>query len=355
MALECSVYLAPKEPGLTYDELSEVGKREGFQGGEINDALHQFTIGHSAWQSNRILPNQYVTADWKFFVPSVQPDYRNLKAFDFLFSQLNERIRSEGGHNAQLDRSVMVERALAAQIPHRDIEAAITISILAELITEKDNTLRPAFAVVYEPLPTQQRQQFVVPQGQRDEAKERAYEFVKDVIARRNDGRPKHAEPLDEFPNVLERLGYGHFRLWWGQTVAELRRTDAHSAPLSSLVLSAALVEGALTFVVKHARNRGLAVFRSSDFDRDPRTWKIDELIGSAASGSNDAILDDAARGRAKRLVETRQRIHAGRMLSDFPAGVPDFKPDEARDGKATAELVVRRVIDWLEMHPPTP
>jgi hypothetical protein len=40
-------------------------------------------------------------------------------------------------------------------------------------------------------------------------------------------------------------------------------------------------------------------------------------------------------------------------MLSEFPAGVPDLRPDEARDAKTTAELVVRRVLDWLERYPP--
>src|SRR5208283_144018 len=84
---------------------------------------------------------------------------------------------------------------------------------------------------------------------------------VRDVIARRMDGRPKSAEPLGAFAEQLEKLGYGHFRLWWNQTVTELGRTDPASSPLSALVLAAALVEGALTFVVKHAQRLGLSVF----------------------------------------------------------------------------------------------
>jgi hypothetical protein len=35
-----------------------------------------------------------------------------------------------------------------------------------------------------------------------------------------------------------------------------------------------------------------------------------------------------------------------GRMLSEQRA--PDLPPEEARAAKATAELVVRRVLDWL-------
>jgi hypothetical protein len=38
-ALECSVFLSPRDPGLTHDELFEIGKRVGYEKGEIGDAL----------------------------------------------------------------------------------------------------------------------------------------------------------------------------------------------------------------------------------------------------------------------------------------------------------------------------
>jgi hypothetical protein len=41
-------------------------------------------------------------------------------------------------------------------------------------------------------------------------------------------------------------------------------------------------------------------------------------------------------------------------MLSDYPVGAPDLRPEEARDAKATAELVTRRVLDWVDKYPPT-
>ena len=39
-ALECSVYLAPLDPGLSYEDLLVVGKAAGYQEGEIDDAIH---------------------------------------------------------------------------------------------------------------------------------------------------------------------------------------------------------------------------------------------------------------------------------------------------------------------------
>jgi hypothetical protein len=152
----------------------------------------------------------------------------------------------------------------------------------------------------------------------------------------------------------MDGLGYGHFQLWWRQMVAELRHADANLSPVSVSDLSAALVEGALTLVVKHARQLGLGVLGSKDFDEDPRRWKIDNLVASAAAGGKSAILDEPSRVRAVALVRTRQRIHAGRMVSEFPGGVPDLRPEEAREAAQTAESVVRRVLDWLERHPKT-
>jgi len=149
--------------------------------------------------------------------------------------------------------------------------------------------------------------------------------------------------------------GYGRFQLWWTQIVSEVSRADAQASPVSVLVLSAGLVEAALAFVVKHARDRNLPVFGSRDIEPDPKRWKIENLIAGAAYGGDEAILDDTTRRRAIALVTTRQRIHAGRLLSDHPSGpVPDLRPEEARDAKAVADLVVRAVLAWLERHPPS-
>lgn len=349
-ALECSVFLDPTEPGLSYEEILEVGRRVGWQAGEIGDALQYATkqfIG-----AKRILPDDNTVASWVFFFHE-EPDYRNFDAFDFVVSELNARARADGAANARLERSLVVERAVAKGIPQNDIEVAITYQVMAKMLTEKDGVLRFPHKNGVRALPSEQLQGGSRGQPIRNDARARAYPIVKDVIERRTDGRPKHVETLDAFADELHKLGYGAFRLWWTQTVAELRHGDAHSSPVSVSVLAAALVEGALTFVVTHARKLGLGVFQSRDFERDAKTWKIDDLVASAASGSAAAILDMQTKNRAETLIRTRRRIHAGRMLSDFPAGVPDIRPEEARDAKATAEQVVRRVLDWLQKFPP--
>ncbi|PJI55283.1 hypothetical protein CTI14_06185 [Methylobacterium radiotolerans] len=185
-------------------------------------------------------------------------------------------------------------------------------------------------------------------------ARAKALGIVQDVVSRRTDGRPKHAEPLDAFPDALDSLELQNFRMWWAQTAREMRLSDPTAAATARIVLAAALVEGALTFVVQHAKAKGLAVFQSPDFQRGPETWKINDLIKSAATGGKDAVLTQDARSRAETLARARQRIHAGRMMVEHPGGPPDIKPDEARDAKTTAELVTRQVLEWLARNPPS-
>jgi hypothetical protein len=349
-ALECSVYLAPREPGLAYDELLEAGKRAGFQEGEIGDGLRRAAHDYAG---KRLIPGSNATATWHLFNFHEEPEYRNFGALDLVYSELNARVKAHGEANAKLERETIVERAVMQGIPRNEIEAAITILIMCAQLTEKDGLLRYTHGGEHLPLPSDQRKQVSMRQPIRRTARALAYPIVKDIIERRTDGRPKHTEPLDAFADQLDKLGYGPFRLWWKQIVAELRLSDVQSTPVSVSVLSAALVEGALTFVVNHARRHGLGVFDSKTFEDKPTTWRIDDLVTSAAMGRDSAILDAPTRHRAEVLIRIRQRIHAGRMLSEFPAGVPDLRPDEARDAKTTAELVVRRVLDWLERYPP--
>jgi hypothetical protein len=74
-------------------------------------------------------------------------------------------------------------------------------------------------------------------------------------------------------------------------------------------------------------------------------------LVKSAAAGE-DPIINDKLRPRAEWLLSERQQIHAGRMLSEHPKGVPDFRPEQAKEAKLVAELVVRGVVEWLQRHP---
>src|SRR5216683_6000438 len=137
-ALECSVFLDPTDPGLSYEEILEIGRRVGWQPGEIGDALQYTTT--QFFGSKRMLPDRNTLASW-VFLSHEDPEYRNFDAFDFVVSELNARARADGAANARLERSLVVERAIAKGIPQRDIEVAITYQVMVNMLTEKDGVL----------------------------------------------------------------------------------------------------------------------------------------------------------------------------------------------------------------------
>jgi hypothetical protein len=352
LATECSVYVSPAAPGLSDAELVEVGGRLGYQKGEIADTMRGSGLEMDP-RSGRWLPSNPMWAD---FIFPVDPDFRNLDAFEFVRRHVRELARSEGESSARVDRDVLVELGAAKGLPRNDIEVAVAVLCLSELLREEDGVLRPAPGRAEWPLPSEQRAQARdLPRVSRpDDLRARVYTAVEDVVQRRSDGRSQSSESLDAFAGALADLGYGHFTMWWRQTLAELRRADPNLLPVSTVVLAAALVEGALSFVVRHARDLNLGVFRSSDFDGSPKQWRIDKLIKSASGGGETAVLDNGTRTRAELLVRARQRIHAGRMLSEYRGAPPDLRPEEARDAKQTANVVVRGVLDWLQRYPPS-
>lgn len=351
-ALECSFYVSPTEPGLSYEELVEAGRQAGFAPGEITDGINAVVTRTFGRQNPRFLPNPNAHPHWHLFLHPEEPEFRNVDAFRFLWSQLYENGRQNGIGAIRLERSVLLAKAERDGFKRLDVEVALAIFIFTGQLKEDNGVIKPVHAHGFPGDPAQTLDTMGHWPPARREDRRKAYPIVKDITDRRADGRPAAVEPLDAFTNELKNLGYGAFRLWWQQTVAEMRLADTQIMPVSVTVLAAALVEGVLTFVVKHARSSSLAVFRSNDFDGEPRAWKIEKLVASAASGGDAAILDMPTKIRAEGLIQTRQRIHAGRMLSDFPQGVPDLKPEQARDAIATAELVVRKVIEWLARHP---
>ena len=349
-AFECSVHAAPLEPGLTHQEIHEVARRLGFQTGEVDDALRR-VLRPAAWGETRSLADR-APVDVNFF-SDTEPELRNPKAFEFVLVHLRDQAKAVGRELAIADRRSIVANAVASGLQQHDVEVAITSYLLAEWLEEKDGTLRLASGKETYALPSLQ-----ISQRQRDSRRKRegfndVLEVVRDVVRRRTDGRPKHAEPLDAFGEALDGLGYGRFLTWWTQTVAELRRANATTAPMGACVLSAALSEAALAFVVVRARKLTLGTMASKTFGESPTRWKFEDLLASAAAGGPDAIFDQRTRDRADRLNTIRQRIHAGRLMVDVPSGpIPDTRPEEAREALETVAVVVRSVLDWIDRHP---
>lgn len=352
MALECSVYIEPADPGLTYEELLEASRHAGFKAGETDDAFRNYRASFRENERQRMLPALHDAMMLLGFHHAQDPDFRNFDAFEFVLSALRHEVQEAGESKARIERATLVQRGVDKGMKRHDLEVAVTSYVLGDVLAKDGGLLgfkpgKARWGLPSDRVAGGHRSSISVP------LRTQAYRIVKDIVERRSDGRPASAEPLAAFAEQLDKLGYGHFRMWWVQMLGELDRSSAVASPVTTCVLAAALVEGALTFVVRHARATNLGPMGSTDFEGKPKGWKIEKLIESAARGNADPILDNNARLRADTLVQTRQRIHAGRMLEEYPGGVPDLRPEEARDARATAELVVRRILDWLERHPP--
>jgi hypothetical protein len=348
-ALEHTYYLAPTDLGLTTDELIEAGKRHGFREGEMTDVLRVLSY-RAPFSDGRFHPKADIGSPVGTFFFPMNPDYRPFPALDFVCAEFSELAREVGQAKARWGRGVLVERGVTKGLERQTLETAVSILLGSGYIgQEQGGTLAlhsPAARVPSKELASGPRCQLSVDTVRRD-----LYPTIRDIIARRDDGRLPAIEPLDAFADLLEPLGYGPFRLWWKQTVDELRRSDENHNSVAVCVLAAAVVEGALIFIVRYARRLG--AFASDNFDGPPQKWKLEKLVNSAASsGGNGAIFDPPLRARVEELISNRQRIHAGRMLDDYPKGVPDLKPEEARDAKRTADLAVRRIAEWVQAHP---
>jgi hypothetical protein len=350
-AVEASVFVAPTDHGLTVEELIEVAGKLGLGRGEVTDNLRYAALQRAS--EGRLVLNSQAAQHVAVPVHRHDPENRDIKAFDFLYQELNAIAKDGGIRNATIERRVLLERARRSGVSTHGLEVAIAFNILSGFLVEDEIGIR---------YPNTQQQLRVPPSSSFEPPgapnhvlaqpdRSRAMPVVRDVIERRTDGRPRHAEALPAFAEYLHSLGYGDFRMWWTQLASELSSTNATTSPVTAIVLSAALVEGALIFVVKRARGLNIGLFGSNEFDGASRSWKLKDLINGAARGS-DPILPNLLKVKVETLAQTRQRIHAGAMLEEFPTGgAPDLRPEDAREAKSVAEQVVRAVIDWLHQH----
>jgi hypothetical protein len=348
-ALECSVYVSPRDVGLSADELREAATQAGYRPGETDDAIA--ILGQRS---------QKVGAKYKpllvglarglnsNFGSPIEHDFRDPTAFEFVRGELAE-LRREAGKGKSLACDVIIERGVAKGLDRLAIELAITVDVLNGVLEETATGIRQAHDGLTAHLATTQLSN----QGGRPPHPRptilKTHGIVRDIIARRTDGRPKASNPLDAFLECLDGLGQNRFRAWWMQEHQELRLVDKTQQPTMALVLSASLAEAALTFTVPRAQKYGML----QGLDANPRRWKLPDLIKGVKAGiGKDPIFDERTALRALTLNETRQRIHAGFLIDSVPTGpIPDLKPEQVRDGLQTVDLVVRAIVDWLATH----
>lgn len=347
-ALLASVLCDPSKPGLSYSELEEIGGRFGFLKGEISDVIRGLSNEHE----RRFVPEQHrVEIDLLWWTEP--DDLRSIEAFDFVYGEINLSARTLGRGAASVPLEMLLTRAGARNLSEHDVRFVVAVLLLADKVQLKSGNVVPREAGAFSSLPSETLARNRAVSGGRPRSKwserfHKVHAATKDVVARRNDGRPVAAEPLDAFGTLLPQLGHPGYDVWWRQMLAELRTLNPAQTPAACTVLAAALSEGALVFLCKTARERGLPLVDDETFAKGPKEWSIDALIRGAKKTTNP-LFDDATARRAERLKMLRQRIHAGRFLAqNATPGSLDMRPDEARESLESLDIIVRAILDWL-------
>lgn len=353
-AFEASIYVSPESPGLTLDELDEAGDRLGIKRGEIRDTLGQIGI-EPRIPLDMSRPSESLRYRLLWWNQTRTPEPRNERAFEFIYTLFDDLAREHTRAAARVERSVLANRGKPNGISEHDMQVAITALLYGGILREDSTGL---IGSTYQGIvrPSLQTGDSGGRRPVKPEFLGRLMEVIKDIVKRRSDGRPAAAEPIAAFERELARLGHDYFESWWRQTAAEFRTADANLMPTTVVVLAATLCEGALVFIMKHAQHERLSMPETS-LGADPKGWKFDKLVDAACKGAAPVFSgqprDQLAAKRAKELNFMRHRIHAGRVLDEqsrLPH--PDLRPEEARTARETTDLVLRRVLDWLEAHP---
>ena len=276
-ALEASIFQAPRNPGLTSDELIEVLNKLDFKDGEIRDAIsdlwkagrtQQIRDGKWTLDPNLLMwPMPWGAADDSY---PAKP-----KAVDFPIVCLRKLQREVGRDAAKINRSDLVAAAMREGFDQFDIEVAITLLECGRflLINSDVIELEPG----KEGFPLYSEMQKNLPPMRRRPVFDKVLPVVKDTIRRRGDGRLPSADPLVSFGSILERIGHRNFVVWWHSLSGELSTINPLISPKSYLLLSAGICEAMLALVATLARQKDLSMVKN--LDDDPKRWKLVSLI----------------------------------------------------------------------------
>jgi hypothetical protein len=121
--LLASLFAAPREPGLTANEIHELGRKSNYGKGEIDDALRLRRRQHVA---GRYQPDSASALIWLVaFHEHWEDDPRDQSAFGFVFDEFIQLKRDEGETNARIGRDILVARAEAKGIDRDQVEIAV--------------------------------------------------------------------------------------------------------------------------------------------------------------------------------------------------------------------------------------
>jgi hypothetical protein len=135
-AILATIFVCPRDPGLTEEELLEIGQRSGFGRGELRDGIERSTT-HAEWDWKKRAPSNMSAIGVADFNFPWADDPRSPTAFEAVHMAMREVIKDEGA-KAQIPRDELVATCVQRGSAREDVEAAITGLVLDEIFEEKD-------------------------------------------------------------------------------------------------------------------------------------------------------------------------------------------------------------------------
>ncbi len=345
-----SLFANPQDHGLTPDEVLQIGQQLGAPPGRMKDGIEAAYRAH--WivfgkNGRYVAAANRVTAMMWFHVRS-ENDVRNPAAFDAVQKYLCDLADQVTAAKARAQKDVLVAHAVRAGISERDALATIELMLLGAQLVEEDSLLRLASPGQQFYSHVEQFRAAPVAASQRPVELSKLMPLAAEVINRREPGRATHPEPLIEFEHRLKKMGKDYYSDWWRFIRNELALMGDENMPTAVVVHCGSLCEGALSLVVEKGRSINGSL--SQKLSADPRDWRYHQLLTAAKMGVPPIIKDEQFYQRCMVLNATRQRIHAGRLIAEpqnYPR--PDARPEEAREARMVADLLVRAILDWLD------
>lgn len=197
----------PEEHGLTLAEVVETGRRKSFGRGTVDGALSLYLRGDVEQDGERVrlvqlLPGSPLSRD--FWSP-VEPEHRDIKAFQFVRAVLDEMADELGAPFAKLPRATIVKKGIEKGLTTHAIEVAITVTLLSGSLVEKDGLIHADSGTYAMPFDQRDRKPAgrVAPESSREF--EEVLSMVKEIIKVR--GVPVGVAEALANPKVLVSVG----------------------------------------------------------------------------------------------------------------------------------------------------
>jgi nucleoside phosphorylase len=142
--LEASILLSPRNHGLEPDTIRKIALQAGFRPGEVNDAIKDLLRqARDSGPCLRIdhLPGRRLDSDFNF---ASEPEFRKLEAFQFVRNKLKESRQELGRKNAGLSRDELVSLGQTQRLSALEVDAAVTLMVMDEILTEEGEIIREA-------------------------------------------------------------------------------------------------------------------------------------------------------------------------------------------------------------------